>query len=67
MSLATIYTMGDIEEMTGASRPLIRFLLADRQIPLRVVGRSKVVDSDGLELLKQAIADYQSRADLVPA
>jgi hypothetical protein len=61
MSLEKLVTLSDVEFETGESRHLINFLIRDREIPFRLVGMAKVLNEEGLELLKAAISDYRSR------
>jgi len=67
MSIGEIYTLTDIRKTTGESQNLLTFLLRDRQIPHRVVGTAKVMDENGKAMLLQAIADYNSKAELTSA
>lgn len=62
-----IHTLTKAQELTGESRHLINFLIRDRRIPVRKVGPSWVLDNQGLDALKQALADYRSKGEPVSA
>jgi hypothetical protein len=62
-----IYTLAEAKELTGVARHLITYLIQDRKIPFRMVGIAKVIDEAGLDRLKEAIVDYQSKLEPVPA
>lgn len=57
-----VYSLNDAADETGEDRNLITFLVQDRQIPHRVMGRTKVIDAEGLRMLREALADYRSKA-----
>lgn len=61
MSIASLYTLNDAKRITGVNRNLITFLIVDKQIPTQLVGKAKVLDDEGLELLRSAIADYRAK------
>lgn len=61
MDLGNIYTITDAQNETGESRHLINYLLRDREIPIRQVGQSKVIDQSGLEKLRNAIKEFHSK------
>lgn len=58
-----MYTLSEVQRRTGASRQLIAFLVRDRRIPWREIGPAKVLDEKGLTLIREALADYQSRSE----
>ena len=63
MSISSIFTISEAQRQTGESRHLINYLLRDRQIPVINIGVAKVLDEDGLERLKSAIAEYRSKPE----
>lgn len=63
MSIGSLYTLAEAKDITGEQRHLITFLINDRRIPTRLVGMAKVLDEQGLEQLKAAIAEYRAKAD----
>ena len=67
MSIVTIYTLNDARRITGENRNLITFLIQERGIPIRTVGMAKVLDSDGLKFLIEAIAEYRAKSSVQPA
>lgn len=67
MELGSIHQIKDVQDETGESRHLINFLIRDRQIPFKVVGTAKVLNDEGVRLLKDAIAEYRSKAEPVTA
>lgn len=61
MSIGSIYTLSEAKRLTGEDPNLITFLIRERQIPTTPVGRAKVLDDRGLELLRQAIAEFHAK------
>jgi hypothetical protein len=61
MSLATLYSFTDARKITGESPNLITYLVRDRQIPHRVVGKTKLFDAKSMKLLQEAIAEYHGK------
>lgn len=58
-----LYTLRDAKALTGENINLITFLVRERQIPARRVGRAIVLDAKGLEKLKVALADYRAKPE----
>lgn len=54
-------SLSEVHRQTGESRQLIGFLIHDRRIPYRQVGRAKAIDQDGHRRLLEAIADFRRR------
>jgi hypothetical protein len=67
MSIGNLYTLNHAKRLTGANRNLITFLIHDRQIPIRTIGKAKCVDDYGLNQLREAIDEYRNKGQLVPA
>jgi hypothetical protein len=63
MALKNFHILKEVQAATGESRHLINFLMRDRQIPFRLVGKAKVLDEEGVELLKRAIAEYRAKPE----
>ena len=61
MPLEKLITLSDVEFETGESRHLINFLIRDREIPFRLAGMAKVLNEEGLKLLKNAIKEYRGK------
>lgn len=63
----TYYRLREVQALTEESRHLINFLIRERNIPLTVIGRTKLVDEDGLRQLKNALAEYHGKPEAVSA
>lgn len=63
MSISSIFTIYEAQRQTGESRHLINYLIRDRQIPVVNIGVAKVLDDQGMEQLRRAIADYRSKPE----
>lgn len=63
MSIGSLYTLGQVRDITGEDRNLITFLLRDRQIPTLKIGMAKVLDDRGLDMLREAIAEYRAKPE----
>lgn len=61
MDIVSLYTLSQVQQITGANPNLITYLIRDRQIPYRSIGKAKVLDNDGLRQIRRAIAEYEAK------
>lgn len=67
VSTATAYySLNRAARVLEADRNLVTFLVRERQIPAQVVGKAKVIDDAGLDMLRDALADYRAKPEPMP-
>ena len=65
MVQSKMYSLSEAGRMLGENRNLIAYLVSDRGIPFRMVGKAKAIDAVGLATLREALADYRAKAEAV--
>ena len=71
MPVTTLYTLNDAAQILEVSRNLVSYLVTDRDIPYSAagpgsgkgMGRAKFLDEAGLDLLRDAVAEYRRKAE----
>lgn len=63
MSNRKLYTLNEVKRLTGENRNLITYLVRDRQIPVHILGRSKVIDHEGYQALCEAMREYRAKPE----
>jgi hypothetical protein len=67
LAAADFFSLNDASRVLKEDRNLITFLVRDRQIPVRMIGRSKVLDMKGLKRLRLALSEYRGKPESVSA
>lgn len=64
--MGAVYSLSKAARLLGVNRQLITFLVQDRQIPVRVVGKAKAIDSASLARLRAELVAYKSKRVPMP-